>query len=135
MVGFVNVDPTDAVPIWKQIEDGVRRMAVSGSSPAGKAVPSVRELARELRVNPATVAKAYNRLTEAGVLIVRRGEGTFFAERTEKDIRQDRRKILSEGALRFAEVATSVQAERAEASKELTRAFDAVEANLDGGER
>ena len=129
MAGFVNVDPSDAVPIWKQIEDGVRRLAVSGSRPAGTAVPSVRELARELRVNPATVAKAYNRLTEAGVLIVRRGEGTFFAERTEDDVRLDRQRILSEGAMRFAEVAVMVRAGRAEAAKELDRAFEKKQLN------
>ena len=126
MSGFVNVDPSDAVPIWKQIEDGIRRLAVSGSSPAGTGVPSVRELARELRVNPATVAKAYTRLTEAGVLIVRRGEGTFFAERSTKAIRADRRRILAEGAQRFAEVALSVTAGRAEAEKEFVKAFEAM---------
>ncbi len=134
MSGFVSVDPSDPVPIWKQIEDGVRRLAVSGSSPAGSAVPSVRELARELRVNPATVAKAYNRLAEAGVLIVRRGEGTFFAERAEDDIRLDRRRILSEGAKRFAELAVMVHAGRAEAAGELDRAFGVMESNEDGGE-
>ena len=134
MAGFVNVDPSDAVPIWKQIEDGVRRLAVSGLSPTGAGVPSVRELARELRVNPATVAKAYNRLTEAGVLIVRRGEGTFFAERSTKAIKADRRHILSEGAQRFAEVALSVKAGRAEAAKELDRAFESTERNESGGE-
>ncbi len=134
MAGFVNVDPSDAVPIWKQIEDGVRRLAVSGSSPAGSGVPSIRELARELRVNPATVAKAYNRLTEAGVLIVRRGEGTFFAERSSKAIKADRTRILSEGAQRFAEVVLSVKAGRVEAAEELDQAFESIERNESGVE-
>ncbi|MEN8163809.1 MAG: GntR family transcriptional regulator [Acidobacteriota bacterium] len=134
MAGFVNVDPSDAVPIWKQIEDGVRRLAVSGSSPAGTAVPSIRELARELRVNPATVAKAYTRLTDAGVLIVRRGEGTFFAERSSEAIKADRRRILVEGAQRFAEVALSVKAGRAEAAEELNRAFESIESDESGGQ-
>jgi len=134
MAGFVNIDPSDAVPIWKQIEDGVRRLAVSGSRPAGTAVPSVRELARELRVNPATVAKAYGRLTEAEVLIVRRGEGTFFSERSSKAIKADRRRILSEGAQRFAEVALSVKAGRAEAEDELVNAFEAMQSNESGGD-
>ena len=134
MPGFVNFDPTDAVPIWKQIEDGVRRLAVSGSSPAGTGVPSVRELARELRVNPATVAKAYNRLTDAGVLVVRRGEGTFFAERSSKAIKADRRRILSEGAQRFAEVVLSVKAGRVEAAEELDRAFEKKQSNESGVE-
>ena len=81
MTRALAIDPTDAVPIWKQIEDGVRRLVVAGVLAPGAAVPSVRELARELRVNPATVSKAYQRLTDAGVLEVRRGEGTFVADR------------------------------------------------------
>lgn len=73
----LRVDPSDSTPIWSQIEEGVRRLVASGALAAGAAVPSVRELARELRVNPATVAKAYQRLCEAELLVVRRGEGTF----------------------------------------------------------
>ena len=65
------------MPVWKQIEDGVRRLVAMGALRAGGPVPSVRELARDLRVNPMTVSKAYQRLSEAGLLEVRRGEGTF----------------------------------------------------------
>jgi len=60
----------------------------------------------------------------AGVLNVRRGEGTFFAQRSTKAIQADRRHILADGAQRFAEVALSVKAGRAEAAKELDRAFE-----------
>jgi GntR family transcriptional regulator len=69
----LRVDPRDAVPIWRQIEDGVRRLVAAGALSPGATVPSVRDLARDLRVNPATVSKAYQRLTDAGVLEVRRG--------------------------------------------------------------
>src|SRR3954468_6979214 len=73
------VDPRDAVPIWKQIEDGMRRLVAGGSLDPGAAVPSVRDLARDLQVNPMTVSKAYQRLSDAGVLEVRRGEGAVVA--------------------------------------------------------
>ena len=63
---MLSVDPRDARPIWRQIEDGMRRLVASGALPVGTAVPSVRELARELRINPATVSKAYQRLTADG---------------------------------------------------------------------
>ena len=69
----LRIDPTDATPIWSQIEEGLRRLVASGALAPGAVVPSVRDLARELRINPATVAKAYQRLTDAGVLTVRRG--------------------------------------------------------------
>ena len=76
----LRVDPRDATPIWRQIEEGLRRLVASGALAPGTGVPSVREMAADLRINPATVAKAYQRLTDAGVLAVRRGEGTFVAE-------------------------------------------------------
>src|SRR5260370_41531356 len=71
----LHVDPTDAVPIWSQIEEGIRRLVASGALSPGAAVPSVRDLARELSINPATVAKAYQRLAGAGGLPTRRGAG------------------------------------------------------------
>ena len=70
MFAINNADPA---PIWKQIEEGMRRLIALGALKPEGPVPSVRDLARDLRVNPNTVARAYQRLTEAGVLTVRRG--------------------------------------------------------------
>lgn len=115
MTRSLAIDPADAVPIFKQIEDGVRRMVVAGVLEPGSAVPSVRDLARELRVNPATVSKAYQRLTDAGVLEVRRGEGTFVAERPEKSLSAERLELLAVEACRFAEAAAAMGASPDEA--------------------
>ncbi|MEO5763117.1 MAG: GntR family transcriptional regulator, partial [Vicinamibacteria bacterium] len=75
----IPVQPTDPRPIWSQIEEGVRRLLASNSLVPGDPVPSVRELATDLRINPATVSKAYQRLVGAGLLEVRRGDGTYVA--------------------------------------------------------
>ena len=75
----IRVDPTLPAPIWSQIEESVRHLVASAALRPGEAVPSVRDLARDQRVNPNTVAKAYQRLADEGVLAVRRGEGTFVA--------------------------------------------------------
>ena len=133
MRGILQVDPSGAIPIWRQIEDGVRRLAASGSLSPGDAVPSVRELARELRVNPATVAKAYQRLSDAGVLVVRRGEGTFIAERTQRDIAADRQQILGNGARRFVAVAKTVQTNSDEAIEAVQAAWDEGDISDNGG--
>src|SRR5678815_795078 len=69
-----DINTTDTSPIWQQIEEGMRRMIALGSLKPGDAVPSVRDLARTLRVNPNTVARAYQRLTDHGVFSVRRGD-------------------------------------------------------------
>jgi GntR family transcriptional regulator len=115
MRGALKVDTSDAVPIWRQIEEGVRRLVASGTLDPGDPVLSVRELARELRVNPATVAKAYQRLTDAGLLRVRRGEGTFVAERSPEEMQSERYRLLSHEADRYVTVARTIRATRQEA--------------------
>ena len=131
---FLDVDPSSAVPIWRQIEDGVRRMVASERVPPGSAVPSVRELARALRVNPATVSKAYRRLTENGLLTVRRGEGTFVSEMDPKELEAERLLLLADGAETFIRVATSVGASRDEATRALIDSWESVAAHSGGGD-
>ncbi len=70
---MLRIDPSDPRPIWRQIEEAVRYLVASGALPSGESVPSVRDLVKDLQVNPATVFKAYQRLTDQGVLVVRRG--------------------------------------------------------------
>jgi GntR family transcriptional regulator len=124
MRDLLHIDPRDGVPLWRQIEEGVRRLVLSRSVVPGAPVPSVRELARDLRVNPATVAKAYQRLVDAGVLASRRGEGTFVAEDAPTLRAKERREVLQEGALRFASVALTSGAALDEAEAALRRAWD-----------
>jgi GntR family transcriptional regulator len=122
----LRVDPKDAAAIWRQIEEGVRRLVSTGALAAGAAVPSVRDLARQLLVNPATVAKAYQRLVEAGVLAVRRGEGTFVSAAPPVMRRSERRRLLREAALRYASVAATVGATAEETVEELTSVLGEV---------
>jgi len=125
-IRFLRVDPTDATPIWSQIEDGVRRLVASGALSPRAPLPSVRDLARELAINPATVAKAYQRLTDAGVLAVRRGEGTYVADRPPRMTRSERTRVLKDGAARYATTAAAIGAERSDAERELEVAFDSL---------
>lgn len=119
----LSVDPSDAVPLWKQIEENVRRLVASGALRPGAAVPSVRDLARELSINPATVAKGYQRLVDAGILAVRRGEGTFVADKPPAPTRGEREKELETGALRYASLAVTLGAPREEAVEHVKRSF------------
>jgi GntR family transcriptional regulator len=129
------VDPRDAAPIWRQIEEGVRRLVSTGALAAGSAIPSVRDLARQLMVNPATVAKAYQRLADSGVLAVRRGEGTFVANGPPSMRRPERQRVLREAALRYAGVAATVGATAEETIGELRAVLDRVHLPATGTER
>jgi GntR family transcriptional regulator len=129
---FLEIDPASAVPIWRQIEDGMRRLVASERLTPGSVVPSVRELAKALRVNPATVSKAYRRLTEAGLLTVRRGEGTYVGELDSDKLEEERLLLLTGGAASFIRVATSVGASRDEATRAVLESWKSVVAE-DGG--
>ena len=123
----VRVDPSDPSPIWSQIEDAVRRLVASGAWPPGSAVPSVRDFAKDLRINPATVAKAYQRLAEAGVLEVRRGDGTYVASSPPSIPRVERARLLADAATRFASFAATLGAEREETRSSLDAAWRSLE--------
>lgn len=97
------INDSDPRPIYVQIMDEIRRAIVVGSLVPGDAVPSVRQLAAELRVNPNTVQQAYRELERAGVVYVQRGQGTYVAEGASS--RQERERLLkavAERALRDA---------------------------------
>lgn len=135
MLGLLDIDPAAAAPIWRQIEDGMRRLVASGALPAGTAVPSVRELARELRVNPATVSKAYQGLTADGALEVRRGEGTFVAERPAGTLADERKRLLAEGARRYVEAARSMGVTESDAIAAISAAWREITDAADGGKK
>lgn len=120
------INPADPAPIWRQIEEGIRRLIALGALHPGAPVPSVRDLAKDLRVNPNTVARAYQRLTEGGVLAVKRGEGTYVADEPSQPKKSERNEALRDGATRYASTAIAIGADLAEASEELQAAFDRV---------
>jgi len=130
----IQINSADAVPLWKQIEDGMRRLVATGILPAGVPAPSVRELARELRINPATVAKAYQRLAEAGVLVIRRGEGTFVSDVPPSLSRTEKSRTLKDGADRYAALGRTIGASTEEGVREAASAFDRL-ARGEGGRR
>lgn len=73
------VSTGSAEPIYRQLVDQVRRMVAGGQLAAGDTLPSVRDVAQALAVNPMTVSKAYSLLEAAGVLERRRGVGMAVA--------------------------------------------------------
>jgi GntR family transcriptional regulator len=118
-----DINPTNASPIWLQIEEGVRRMITLGSLTPGDAVPSVRDLAKTLRVNPNTVARAYQRLTDAGVLAVKRGEGTYVADSPSQPKKSERNGKLRDAATSYAGAAIAVGASLDDAAGELESSY------------
>ncbi len=76
-MAVVDLDPRDRTPIYAQLERGLRAAIATGRLRLGDQLPTVRQLAVELRVNANTVARVYSELERAGVLETRRGVGSF----------------------------------------------------------
>jgi GntR family transcriptional regulator len=79
MSGLLTVDHRHPTPLYAQLEQGIRGAIAAGRLPPGTQLPTVRQLAVELKVNANTVARVYADLERAGVLETRRGVGTFVA--------------------------------------------------------
>src|SRR3954471_8717654 len=83
-------------PIYLQLVDQIKAAAASGALQTGEALPSIRPLAEELRVNRNTVAKAYSELESLGVVETQPGRGCFLRE-NHAALRKDvRRKLLTQ---------------------------------------
>ncbi len=87
---------TSRTPIYRQLIDQVRFAVARGKLHPGDRLPSVRQLSRDIVVNPNTVARAYAELEREGMLITKPGRGTFIAEPQIDLTKKARRKQLAE---------------------------------------
>ncbi len=89
---MLSIDLRDARPIYEQIADGIEQMAMHGIYQPDEQLPSVRQLAMELSINPNTIQRAYAELEHRKVTYSVKGKGSFIS----KDCQQLRIRKLSE---------------------------------------
>ena len=91
---MISINFRDARPIYEQVRDGFRQLILSGALPADSRMPSVRELASQLTINPNTIQRAYRELEAEGYIVSVPGRGSFVRDRG--DAAAARRKELLE---------------------------------------
>jgi GntR family transcriptional regulator len=74
------LNPRSKQPLYEQLVEQLRRQIVLGGMKAGAAMPSVRQLATELGINPNTIQKAYRRMEEEGMILSIPGKGSFVSD-------------------------------------------------------
>ena len=101
------INPALGLPLYRQIMNNIKEMIASGGLKPGAQLPSIRELASALRINPSSAVKAYNELKHAGIIVLDQGRGTFVAEHPEVVLQsaqelllQDLRALLQRAAAR-----------------------------------
>jgi len=75
------LDPRSGVPVYRQLIDQVQAGIASGNLASGEQIPTVRQVAVDLEINPNTVLRAYRELEIRGVLDTQQGTGTFISDR------------------------------------------------------
>lgn len=78
---MLSINARDARPIYEQVRDEMRKLIVSGAIASDEKLPSVRELAAELAINPNTIQRAYRELESMGVIYTVAGKGAFASSR------------------------------------------------------
>ncbi|MDD7643005.1 MAG: GntR family transcriptional regulator [bacterium] len=86
---MIQLNYRDSKPIYEQIKEGLRRLVITGAIATDEKLPSVRELASELAINPNTIQRAYRELETEGYIYTVSGKGSFAAEQSDVNGRRN----------------------------------------------
>jgi GntR family transcriptional regulator len=103
----IHLDLKSGVPFYRQIIDQVKSAIATGRIEPGNRLPTVRQLAVDLSVNPNTVSRAYTELELTGLVETHMGSGTFVGQRKVEQDEVERRRILDEICQEFLSRASS----------------------------
>jgi len=99
----IQVNYDSGAPIYAQVIEQIKHLVATGRLKPGDQLPTIRQLAVDLRVNPNTVVHAYHELDRQGVISTQQGRGTFIASRPDEgrlaEMRRDRLRAIMGGAL------------------------------------
>jgi len=91
----IRVDPASFIPIYEQVKQEILRLVATGRLKVHDPLPSIRDLAAEIIINPNTVARAYRELEQTGLISTQKGRGSFIAPRAGLDAANDRKTRLA----------------------------------------
>lgn len=93
---MMKIEPASFIPIYEQIKKEIKSRISLGSLKPNEALPSIRDLAAELVVNPNTVARAYRDLEQEGFIFTRKGKASFVAENSSSLVEKEKSTRLEE---------------------------------------
>ena len=124
---LIRIDPASPEPLFEQVVFAVKSAVARGTAKAGEKLPSVRELARDLVINPNTVVRAYEVLERDGVVVRRQGAGVFLTGGGSDLAATERRKQLHDLLRRAVTAAFHLGFSAEEVEKVLQQCLDETE--------
>ncbi len=127
---LLQIDHHSGQPIFRQVIDQIRRQVMAGQVREGEQLPSVRDLAAQLRVNPMTVSKAYGLLEMEGLLERRRGVGLFVAAIAKDKAGRTKADMLEEALTKAVVTAIQLGIPEDKARDLLTRLYQKYDSRM-----
>lgn len=111
-------------PIYEQISEQLKRQIMGGVLHEGEALPSIRNLARELRISVITTKRAYEELEKEGFIETVAGKGTFVAQNNKDFLREKRLKVLEDRLNKVVKEAKSLMVTKGELEQMLDLLYE-----------
>ncbi len=127
---LLQIDHHSGQPIFRQVIDQIRRQVMAGQLREGEQLPSVRDLAMQLRVNPMTISKAYGLLEMEGLLERRRGVGLFVAGLGKEKASRTKADMLEEALTKAVVTAIQLGIPEEKARDLLTRLYQKYDSRM-----
>jgi len=121
---FVHVNSSSGLPLYLQIESQLKHAVAAGALKQGDALPSVRKMASDLRINPNTVARAYQNLERDGLIRSVPGGGTYVADNVPGLLKTEKLKRLRPLAVQVAVEGTHLRLTREDILKLVQESLD-----------
>lgn len=106
------ISNSSSIPIYEQIKNAIVKQIMSGELAAEEALPSIRNLAQDIKISVMTIKKAYDELEQEGYLISRQGKGTFVAPKNTELAREQARKEIEEYIVKIIEISELYKIEK-----------------------
>lgn len=127
---MISIDMRSSIPIYEQIIIGIKELILKGILLPGDKLPSVRDLASIITINPNTISKAYSELERQKIIETIRGRGTFVAFQYEPKIQEDRLNMMKEQLKRAVLEAEYMGITKTELKSMIDKFYDELEKKI-----
>jgi len=119
---MIRINESSPIPIYQQIIEGMQREILAGVFGADDRLPSIRDLAIALKVNPNTISRAYQELANAGTIYFKRGQGAYVTAKSADDLLEQAKSEMAKHILEIIAIARSMNLDR----QQVRKIFDTV---------
>lgn len=114
---MIRIDDNSQVPIYQQIIEAIHHSILAGIYKPDHRLPSIRELAVKLKVNPNTIAKAYQEMSNEGLIYFKRGQGAYVSPKSSDELIQEAEMQITKRIQELVETAESMGISNSQLSK------------------